>query len=68
LGSVADLDYVPAALILTALATACTPGTWCGSGALIPDFTGGASLLDEVKANQDTMFGPEWPEQTDRAS
>jgi pimeloyl-ACP methyl ester carboxylesterase len=32
--------------------------------ALIPDFAGGRSVLDQVKAEQATMFGPEWPEWT----
>jgi pimeloyl-ACP methyl ester carboxylesterase len=31
-------------------------------GAFVPDFAGGRSMLEQVNAEQDTMFGPEWPE------
>jgi pimeloyl-ACP methyl ester carboxylesterase len=51
-------------LILTALANRLAARHLVWIGALIPDFAGGASLLAEIKANQDTMFGPEWPEYT----
>lgn len=30
--------------------------------AFVPDFAGGSSMLDQVRAEQDTMFGAEWPE------
>jgi pimeloyl-ACP methyl ester carboxylesterase len=51
-------------LILTALANRLQARHLVWIGAVIPDFAGGTSLLDEIKANQDTMFGPEWPEYT----
>ncbi|HEX3588504.1 MAG TPA: alpha/beta hydrolase [Pseudonocardiaceae bacterium] len=30
--------------------------------ALIPDYPGGRSLLEQIQAEQDTMFGAEWPQ------
>jgi pimeloyl-ACP methyl ester carboxylesterase len=51
-------------LILAALANRLHARHLVWIGALIPDFAGGTSLLDEIKADQDTMFGPEWPEYT----
>jgi pimeloyl-ACP methyl ester carboxylesterase len=51
-------------LILTALANRLHARHLVWIGAVIPDFAGGTSLLDEIKANQDTMFGAEWPEFT----
>lgn len=29
--------------------------------AVVPDFAGGRSLLEQIAAERDTMFGPEWP-------
>jgi pimeloyl-ACP methyl ester carboxylesterase len=32
--------------------------------ALVPDYVGGRSLLEQIQTEQDTMFHPEWPEWT----
>ncbi|HVV23907.1 MAG TPA: alpha/beta hydrolase [Pseudonocardiaceae bacterium] len=51
-------------LVLPALARRLSARHLVWLGALIPDFTGGRSLLEQIQTEQDEMFGHEWPEWT----
>jgi Alpha/beta hydrolase family len=51
-------------LILPALATRLHARHLVWLGAVVPDFTGGRSLLDQITTDVASMFHPEWPRWT----
>lgn len=50
-----------AGVLLPAIAEAVGGATAVWLAAYVPDFTGGHSMLDDIKAQRDAMFNPDWP-------
>lgn len=53
-----------AGLILPALGTRLGAGALVWLAAVVPDFSGGRSLAQQIEAERDAMFQSEWPEWT----